>query len=130
VFTGISALVIDNSYGMLFMSQNLPPAFTANLDINYRCEHISNSCDSCQLTYFFESVRLCFRSPVKENSYCILRAKIHSVEGRKLRMNATLEDAVTNKVQVESTTLFINMKLSTWQVWAKQIADFVGYKLM
>ena len=35
-FIGISALVIDNSYGMLFMSLQLPPAFTANLDINYR----------------------------------------------------------------------------------------------
>ena len=67
---------------------------------------------------------------MKENSYCILRAKIHSVEGRKLRMNATLEDAVTSKVQVESTTLFINMKLSTWQVWANEIANYFGYKLM
>jgi hypothetical protein len=33
---GISALVLDNSYGVLFMSMGLPPAFTANLNINYR----------------------------------------------------------------------------------------------
>jgi hypothetical protein len=33
---GISALVIDNTYGMLFMGLGLPPAFTANLNLNYR----------------------------------------------------------------------------------------------
>jgi hypothetical protein len=37
VDTGISALVIDNSYGVLFMAAlGLPPAFTANLNLNYR----------------------------------------------------------------------------------------------
>lgn len=33
---GISALMIDNSYGCLFFSLRLPPAFTANLTLNYR----------------------------------------------------------------------------------------------
>lgn len=33
---GISALVIDNSYGALFLGLGLPPAFTANLNLNYR----------------------------------------------------------------------------------------------
>lgn len=70
------------------------------------------------------------RSPVRENSYCILRAGIDNIDGRKLRMKASLEDALTKKVQVESTTLFINMKLSTWQLWAKQLADYFGYKLI
>lgn len=68
----------------------------------------------------------CFdcRSPIKENSYCVLRAEVQSVEGRKLRMKASIEDAATKKIQVESTTLFINMKIEPWQLWIKQVIDY------
>eukprot|EP01032_Pedospumella_encystans_P029195 gene29195-32974_t len=97
---GISALVIDNSYGLLFMSQNLPPTFTANLNINYR-------------------------QPIRQNSYCILRAEIVGAQGRKLHMKATIEDANTNEIQVESTTLFINMKISPWVLWLKQLHEYL-----
>lgn len=41
VLTGISALVIDNTYGVLFMNLGLPPAFTANLNLNYRFANVT-----------------------------------------------------------------------------------------
>jgi hypothetical protein len=40
---------------------------------------------------------------------------VDSIEGRKLRMSATLEDAATGQIQVESTTLFVFMKLTYFQ---------------
>lgn len=64
------------------------------------------------------------RVPIKQNSYCILRAKVDSIHGRKLRMSAQIEDPITGKVQVESTTLFINMKLGYWQQAMKNIMDY------
>jgi acyl-CoA thioesterase FadM len=60
-------------------------------------------------------VRTLFRTPIKQGSVCILRAKVDSIEGRKLRMSATLEDAATGQIQVESTTLFVFMKLTYFQ---------------
>jgi len=101
---GISALVIDNSYGALFMGLGLPPAFTANLNLNYR-------------------------SPIKQGSVCILRAKVDSIDGRKLRMSATIEDAETGKIQVESTTLFVNMKLTYFQQIAWNFSHYFGFQL-
>ena len=40
-----------------------------------------------------------------------MRAKIDKIEGRKLFMTATLEDAKTGVLQADSSTLFIQMKL-------------------
>lgn len=85
VIVGISALMLDNSYGWLYLARGFPPAFTANLVVNYR-------------------------SPIKKESYSILKAKVDKFEGRKLYMSATIEDALTGKLQVESTTLFITMR--------------------
>lgn len=65
------------------------------------------------------------RSPIKQGSYCILRAKVDSIEGRKLRMSATIEDAETGKLQVDSTTLFINMKLTAFQQIAWSVQKFL-----
>jgi hypothetical protein len=53
VHGGITALALDNSYGMLFFSMGLPPAFTANLDINYRYGH-----SICNLIYLTVTVHL------------------------------------------------------------------------
>lgn len=84
VHGGITSLVFDNTFGWLFLALKIKPAFTANLVINYR-------------------------SPVYANTCCILKAKLLKFEGRKLYMNATLEDT-NGKLLAESTTLFITMK--------------------
>lgn len=39
VHGGITALTFDNSFGWLFLANETAPAFTANLNINYRYEH-------------------------------------------------------------------------------------------
>lgn len=36
VHGGITALTFDNSFGWLFLANNTPPAFTANISVNYR----------------------------------------------------------------------------------------------
>lgn len=84
VHGGITALVIDNTYGWLFFILKQPVAFTANLSINYR-------------------------APLFENTEAILRAKMVKVEGRKMYMSAVLEDT-KGKVIADSTTLFIKPK--------------------
>jgi acyl-coenzyme A thioesterase PaaI-like protein len=84
VHGGISSLVIDNTFGWLFMSCNLPSAFTANLNINYK-------------------------SPVYANTIVVLTANLIKVDGRKLFMEATMEDC-EGKQLVNATTLFITMK--------------------
>ena len=93
VHGGISSLVIDNTFGWLFMScinggilslNGLPSAFTANLNINYR-------------------------SPVYANTIVVLTANLIKVDGRKLFMDATMEDC-EGKQLVNATTLFITMK--------------------
>jgi hypothetical protein len=40
----------------------------------------------------------------------LLKAKIDKVEGRKLLMSATLEDAKSGKLQADSNTLFVFMQ--------------------
>jgi len=84
VHGGISSLVIDNTFGWLFMSCTLPSAFTANLNINYK-------------------------SPVYANTIVVLTANLIKVDGRKLFMEATMEDC-EGKQLVNATTLFITMK--------------------
>jgi acyl-coenzyme A thioesterase PaaI-like protein len=84
VHGGITSLVFDNTFGWLFLALKIKPAVTANLVINYR-------------------------SPIYANTCCILKAKLLKIEGRKLYMNATLEDT-NGKLLAESTTLFIIMK--------------------
>lgn len=70
------------------MAMGYPPSFTANLVLNYR-------------------------SPIRKDSFSILKAKVDKFEGRKLFMSATIEDALTGRLQVESTTLFINSIILT-----------------
>ncbi|KAJ1425434.1 HotDog domain-containing protein [Ochromonadaceae sp. CCMP2298] len=125
---GISALLLDTSYGWLFISTGLPPAVTANLDVNYR-------------------------APIKQNSLCILRARVDQVKGRKLYMSATLSDitganvtggvtgakgvtgagvtggvtgvtGVVGRVCVESSTLFVTMK--PWDQFLLRLGGWVG----
>lgn len=82
VHGGISALLIDNSFGWLLFAYHKPMSVTANLNLNYR-------------------------SPVRSNSTSILRVKIDHVDGRKLHMTGTLEEAGTGRMQVEAKSLFI-----------------------
>jgi hypothetical protein len=42
VHGGITAITFDNSFGWLFLANKTPPAFTANLSINYRFDGIIN----------------------------------------------------------------------------------------
>jgi hypothetical protein len=39
VHGGITALTFDNSFGWLFLANKTPPAFTANISVNYRSEN-------------------------------------------------------------------------------------------
>jgi acyl-coenzyme A thioesterase PaaI-like protein len=55
VHGGILSTAFDNSFGWLFLTMGIPPAFTANLNVN-------------------------FRRPVLENSAAILRAKVSEIK--------------------------------------------------
>eukprot|EP01039_Chlorochromonas_danica_P012300 gene12300-14029_t len=80
VHGGIISTIFDNSFGWLYVATKQKPAFTANLNINYR-------------------------KPVLANSTAIVRARITEIQGRKLFMSATWEtDGV---VYADATTLFI-----------------------
>lgn len=82
VHGGISALLIDNTFGWLLFAYHKPMSVTANLHLDYR-------------------------SPVRSNSTSILRVKIDHAEGRKLHMTGSLTEAGTGRVQVEAKSLFI-----------------------
>lgn len=82
VHGGISALLIDNTFGWLLFAYHKPMSVTANLHLDYR-------------------------SPVRSNSSSILRVKIDHVEGRKLHMTGSLTEASSGRVQVEAKSLFI-----------------------
>lgn len=81
---GIIALMFDNTFGWLFYSLNIPKSVTANLNIN-------------------------FRAPTLSGSFVILKAKMKSIEGRKLFMTATLENEC-GEILADSSTLFITLK--------------------
>ena len=89
VHGGILGLLLDNSFGILFLNLQKPLSVTANLNINYR-------------------------SPTFASTQAVLFAKIDRVEGRKMFMSARIEDAKTRKVLVESTTLFLAMRKPWW----------------
>ncbi len=55
VHGGIISTVFDNSYGWLFITMEIPPAFTVNLNVN-------------------------FRKPVFENSTALVRAKVTEIK--------------------------------------------------
>ncbi len=55
VHGGIISTAFDNSYGWLFFTLGIPPAFTANLNVN-------------------------FRKPVFENTYALVRATVVKIE--------------------------------------------------
>jgi len=85
VHGGITATIFDNTFGWLLMACSLPPAFTANLNINYR-------------------------DPIYPNTFLRLKTKLLSVNGRKIIMDASMENCLTGKIVADSTTLFIMMK--------------------
>jgi len=89
VHGGILGLLLDNSFGILFLNLDKPLSVTANLDINYR-------------------------APTYASTLVVLHARIDRVEGRKMYMTARIEDAKTRKVLVESSTLFIAMRKPWW----------------
>jgi acyl-coenzyme A thioesterase PaaI-like protein len=84
VHGGISALLLDNTFGWLLFAFQKSAAVTANLNINYR-------------------------SPVYANSTSIVQVKIDKTEGRKLFMSGSIFEANTKRVQVEATSLFITV---------------------
>jgi acyl-coenzyme A thioesterase PaaI-like protein len=84
VHGGITSLVFDNTYGWLFFSLDLPMAVTANLNVNYR-------------------------SPLPQNTTCILNAKLKKLDGRKMFMEAELHD-LSGRLIADSTSLFVSLK--------------------
>jgi acyl-coenzyme A thioesterase PaaI-like protein len=89
VHGGILGLLIDNSFGILFLNLNKPLSVTANLSINYR-------------------------APTYASTQVVLYAKIDRVEGRKMFMTALVWEARSGKVLVDATTLFIAIKKPWW----------------
>lgn len=81
---GITSLVIDNSFGWLFIALKTLPGFTANLNIN-------------------------FRKPVYANTQVALRITLQERTGRKVYMNAVMYDE-NSEVLADATTLFIMPK--------------------
>lgn len=81
VHGGIISAIFDNNFGWLFIAMKEKPAFTANLNIN-------------------------FRKPTYANSIGIIRTKLDRIEGRKIFMTATWEN-ISGDVQADATTLFI-----------------------
>eukprot|EP01038_Epipyxis_sp_PR26KG_P004925 gene4925-6892_t len=84
VHGGITAMMIDNSFGWLFFALKLPLAVTANLNVNYR-------------------------APIRENSTILMKIKLESFEGRKMVMSAVVEDPKSNKVLADASSLFITI---------------------
>ena len=68
----------------------------------------------------------CHRKPIKENSVSLLRASVKEVQGRKLYLEATLHDADSGALQVESTSLFVTMRpLDQWKLWLVNYLPFL-----
>ena len=82
VHGGMTAAVIDNTFGWVYLAYKQIPGFTAYLNVNYR-------------------------EPVLANTECILRTRVTKNEGRKKFMEAHLIDA-EGQVLVEADALFIN----------------------
>jgi len=89
VHGGILGLLIDDSFGMLFLNMDKPLSVTANLSINYR-------------------------SPTYASTQVVLYAKIDRIEGRKMYMTAAVLDAASGKLLVDATTLFVAIKKPWW----------------
>lgn len=85
VHGGILGLLIDNSFGILFLLLNKPLCVTANLNINYR-------------------------NPTLASTQVVLYAKVDRSQGRKLFMTSVIEDAASHRLLVEASTLFIAVK--------------------
>lgn len=81
---GISAFLLDNTFGWILFAYAKPLSYTANLSINYR-------------------------SPIYSNSTSILRVRTEKQEGKKLFMSGTIVEAETGRLQVEASSLFINV---------------------
>lgn len=50
-----------------------------------------------------------YRSPIYSNSTSILRVKTQKQEGKKLFVSGTIVEATTGRLQVEASSLFINI---------------------
>jgi acyl-coenzyme A thioesterase PaaI-like protein len=85
VHGGVSALLLDNTFGYLLFLYHKGTAVTANLTINYK-------------------------SPILANSTSILRVKIEKIDGRKMYLKGIIKNAETKQIQVEATSLFIKPK--------------------
>lgn len=84
VHGGIISTLFDNTFGWLFTTLEIPPAFTANLSINYR-------------------------KPVLENCEAVIYSRVKEIDGRKLYFEATWEkDGV---VYADATALFIQPRV-------------------
>jgi acyl-coenzyme A thioesterase PaaI-like protein len=83
VHGGIISALFDNTLGWLFIAMQQPPAFTANLNVNYR-------------------------KPMPSNTTAVIKAHVTNVQGRKIFVNATWER--DGQVFADATALFITPK--------------------
>ena len=103
VHGGILCLLIDDCYGMLFFNTGKPMSVTANLSLN-------------------------FRDKVLAGSTVVLHCRVDKVDGRKLYMSGSIQDAKTGKHCVDSTTLFIAMKkIFDLPPWAEPLKPYLEW---
>ena len=85
VHGGMSALVLDEMFGQAYWAwyaKERGPGFTANLNVDYK-------------------------APAPASEWLCCTVTVESVEGRKVRLAATLSDAPEGKVYAAATCLFI-----------------------
>ena len=100
VHGGITALVLDNTFGWLFVASKLPLAVTANININYR-------------------------APIYANTSILIKAKIDGIENRKIKMSANIFDE-KGTLLVEATSLFVTIKMPWYLKSALQVVTYLG----
>ncbi|KAF5632623.1 hypothetical protein F25303_9354 [Fusarium sp. NRRL 25303] len=95
VHGGIAAVLLDECMGRASFPRLAGKiSVTANLNLNYK-------------------------SPIKVDSFILIRADVTEVQGRKAWVRGVVEDAENGTVLVEATGLFIEPK------WAASLADLL-----
>jgi len=95
---GVTALLLDQTFGWLFVASRLPLSVTANLNINYKVK-IATPCA------------------------LLVKARIDKVEKRKIYFSAEVHDVSGTVVYATATALFVSIKMP-WCLNAVQRCSF------
>lgn len=98
VHGGITALLLDQTFGWLFVSSGLPLAVTASLTINYKAK-------------------------ISAPGVVIVKAKIDKLESRKMYFSAEVYDEGGAVLYATASSLFVSLKVP-WCVNAAQKCSF------